>query len=501
MNNQTIYWVWLQQALGYASKRILSLITKYTFVEDFYRAPLREKLRCCDFTLGEQNRLANTSLNEAKRIVNKCRDRDYEIIALTDPSYPQLLLEIINPPVVLYVRGKVSSLNAAMNISMVGTRNASPQGKKAAQRIAYSLAKNGVTIVSGGAVGIDSCSHQGALNAGGTTICVLGCGLDDGYLSKNRDMRNEIAAHGAIISEYPPDAHATKYTFPARNRIISGMSRGVVVVEAGARSGSLITANFALEQNRDVFAIPGDINSSLSLGTNDLLKSGAKAITTADDIMRDYEYLFRGRAEDAVNTAKLFKAEQDFEEQICLDGFNDLPNYTARNERRQSEPTAPKAPTVQKSNRTAAQNAKLNRPKKQSDSEEARPDLKKVQAPSTKTSAAPENTHINSEKTRSVSKKTRAAFEKTQVTAEAAQINLKDVSSPAFSEEKLSELSENARAVLELFLKEKKLHIDSVKRKSGLNIGSVHAVITELELGEFIVSLAGRMYELNESAR
>ncbi len=461
MNNQTVYWVWLQHALGFANKKILALTSKYTFAEEFYRAPLEEKLHCCGFSPQETKRLTDTSLDYAEGVVKRCAECGIEVVPLTDPHYPRLLTEIADPPTVLYVRGDVTSLNASMNIGMVGTRDATPYGKQAAQILAYGLAKSGVTVVSGGALGIDSCSHQGALNAGGTTICVMGCGLATGYLPQNRDLRNEIAKHGAVVSEYPPDFHSTKYTFPKRNRIISGMSRGVVVVEAGARSGSLITANIALEQNRDVFAVPGAINSSLSIGTNELIKSGARVATSSTDILNEYRYLVQGGEEDAVNAAKLSKMENDFAEQMTFDetsrGNANRSAYFTAFGQRQTKTT-------------------FDEPKKRSEQVS--------------------HGEVISPHNQAPQQQTAEIFEK--YAAEKHTDDVNNASLP-FSGETINALSENARTVLALFAENEKLHIDEVKRKSGLNIGSVHAAVTELELNELIVSLAGRMYELNRS--
>ena len=203
-------------------------------------------------------------------------------------TYPQLLKEIYDPPAVLYVDGQLPDVDNTLSIAMVGTRNATTSGKKLSYSIAFDLANSGVNVISGGALGIDSSAHSGALMAGGKTVCVLGCGINSNYLMSNASMRAQIAKTGAVVSEYPPDYQATKYTFPKRNRIISALSQGVLVVEAGEKSGALITASTALEQNKDIFAIPGNVTNAVAFGTNKLIKQGAKPITTAGDIIEEY---------------------------------------------------------------------------------------------------------------------------------------------------------------------------------------------------------------------
>lgn len=288
MNNQTVYWLWIQQQIGYASNKISSILSKYTFAEDFYRASLEDKLSCGCFKPADKSRLLELSLDTASAVMTLCKKRNINIITIGDADYPERLRQIPSPPVALYIKGNTHVLSDDLSIAIVGTRNATPYGRNNAFDFGYNLAKNGVTVVSGGALGIDTASHQGALQAGGKTVCVLGCGIDYGYLRENEPMRNEIAHYGAVVSEYPPDYPASRFTFPQRNRIISGLARGVLVVEAGMRSGSLITANIALEQNRDVFAIPGNIRSDVSFGTNRLIKDGAKPVTEVADILEEY---------------------------------------------------------------------------------------------------------------------------------------------------------------------------------------------------------------------
>ena len=205
---------------------------------------------------------------------------------MEDETYPALLREIFQPPLVLFYRGTLAP--KASRLAMVGARRASTYGKHVAEEIASDLARDGVTVVSGAARGIDTASHRGALRTG-RTVAVLGCGLDIVYPPENGRLLADIAEQGAVISEYPPGTRPLAAFFPARNRIISGLSRGTIVVEAAEKSGSLITAELALSEGRDVFAIPGSIYSETSRGCHRLIQQGAKLVVDAADVLAEYE--------------------------------------------------------------------------------------------------------------------------------------------------------------------------------------------------------------------
>ena len=214
--------------------------------------------------------------------------REITLIPCDDPRYPTLLQQIHDPPVLLYLRGNVAALNSRC-IALVGSRSASHYGISVASMLAKDLAGLGFTVVSGMALGIDGAAHRAVLDAGGRTIGVLGCGLDIVYPPGNNRLFQEIIATGAIVSEYPLGSRPESFRFPARNRIISGLSFGVVVIEAANRSGSLITAGHALEQGREVFAVPGRIDSMKSSGTHTLLKQGAKLVHSVQDIIEEFQ--------------------------------------------------------------------------------------------------------------------------------------------------------------------------------------------------------------------
>ncbi len=219
--------------------------------------------------------------------------KHYRILTMSDPEYPSLLLEIPDPPPLLYMYGNLR--HPINGIAIVGSRNATHYGISATKRLCTSLASNNITVVSGMARGIDTAAHEGALLGKGKTIAVLGSGLERIYPAENRGLFHKIAETGAVISEFSLFTEPDSFNFPIRNRIISGVSLGTVVVEATKKSGSLITARIAAEQNREVFAVPGNINSFKSIGTHTLIKQGAKLVEHARDIMEEFPYIFNER--------------------------------------------------------------------------------------------------------------------------------------------------------------------------------------------------------------
>jgi len=219
--------------------------------------------------------------------IERAEKENITIIPFDDPLYPDLLKKIHDPPVVLYVKGNPEVLNCR-GLGIVGSRASTVYGRSVAEQLANNLSRHGFTIISGMALGIDTAAHTGALAAEGKTVAVLGCGLDIVYPPSNRDLFKQITSAGAVISEYPLGTKPESFRFPARNRIISGMSLGIVVVEAAKRSGSLITASHALEQGREVFAVPGRIDSVKSAGTHTLLQQGAKLVHSINDIVEEF---------------------------------------------------------------------------------------------------------------------------------------------------------------------------------------------------------------------
>ena len=278
------YWIWLSLIKNLGSKRKLRLLELYKTPEEIYKLTKEELMNING--IGEA--IANDiMIYKNEEILNYhikyMKESNINIININEREYPQALKKIYDPPISLYVKGNIEKLNNK-NIGIVGCRECTTYGKKSAEYFAYNLSKQNINIVSGLAKGIDSYAHLGSLNTG-NTIAVLGNGLDIIYPKENLELANEIIKRGGtIISEYPCGTKPDKMKFPARNRIISGISSGIIVIEAKEKSGTLITVDFALEQGRDVFVVPGNINSINSVGTNDLIKQGARLVTTYEDI-------------------------------------------------------------------------------------------------------------------------------------------------------------------------------------------------------------------------
>ncbi len=280
------YWIGFNIVRGIGPKRLRALLSYFGDVERAWNAPADELRRAGLDRRSLQNLLAARSsvdLDEQLRRVERAAVR---VLTWESDEYPPLLREISEPPPVLYVRGAFTAADA-WAIAVVGTRRASVYGKEVTRRLTSALARSGITIVSGLARGIDGVAHRAALDAGGRTIAVLGCGIDHIYPPEHRSLAREIAARGVLVSDYPLGTPPEGRNFPPRNRIISGLSLGVLVTEAGRRSGALITADFAADQGRDVFAVPGSILAHGSVGTNNLIRDGAKPVLKPEDILEE----------------------------------------------------------------------------------------------------------------------------------------------------------------------------------------------------------------------
>jgi len=283
------YWLWLQNAVG-AGRPASQIVDFFGDAETLYKSGKREWYISGLLSKRLMNALSESSPEKFVPVIEKSIKNGWKIITLDDDLYPERLKDIYAPPLVLFVDGSTDALNYPLSVSIVGTRNISDYGFQAADSISYCLAKSGCEIVSGGALGVDSASHLAAMRAGGITVAFLGCGFGVNYLMQNEKMRREIAeSGGALVSEYLPGTQASRYTFPIRNRLISGLSLGTVVIEAGLKSGSLITAGEALEQGKDVFAVPGMINDIKFAGTNNLIRDGVKPVFSFEDILDEYK--------------------------------------------------------------------------------------------------------------------------------------------------------------------------------------------------------------------
>ena len=285
------FWIWLQTALG-AGARTDELLSYFESPEQLYLAGSKEWRLSGLLTEAKIEALKKSTPSQTGAVIKECKNKGYDIITPDDKLFPDRLRNLSNMPLCLYGAGDCSVLNAPVSIGVVGTRNASDYGIEIAQKLSRRLAEAGAVVVSGGAMGIDSEAHAGAMLAKGRTVAFLGCGLSYNYLPENAPLRRAIARYGALVSEYQPMQAPSKSSFPIRNRLISGVSLGVVVIEAGVKSGSLITADRALNQGKDVFAVPGDIVRSSFDGTNHLIKNGAKPVFSAHDILSEYEFIY-----------------------------------------------------------------------------------------------------------------------------------------------------------------------------------------------------------------
>ena len=276
-----------------AGASCLDLISYYEWnPKDIYGSSYNQIFSLDVLTKRQVEKLKRFPIEKAQEILDTVKSKGWKVITPSSEYYPHNLITLQDLPLALYVEGDETVLTKELAVSVVGARKASDYGKSVARALSAALSEKGFTIVSGGALGIDSAAHQGALDENGKTICVLGCGFGTNYLMDNKPLRDKIVKKGALVTEFPPFTSASRRTFPLRNRIISGMTLGTVVVEAGERSGSLITARLASEQGRDVFAVPGDLVSSSFLGTNNLIRNGARAVFSPNDILEEYCYRF-----------------------------------------------------------------------------------------------------------------------------------------------------------------------------------------------------------------
>ncbi len=274
------------------------LIDRFSTPENVFAASVKELCEIEGISIGLANVLKNHKIGaEVKREIDGAIEKGFEIVTFADEEYPPLLRHIPDPPPYLYVSGKLDPRSD--HIGVVGSRNPTAYGMSAAKRISKDLSSLGFVVVSGMARGIDSSAHEGALAGGGKTVAVLGSGLERIYPPENRKLFREISENGAVVSEFPLQSPPEAHHFPIRNRIISGMSLGVVVVEAARKSGSLITARLAAEQNREVFAVPGSIKSFKSSGTHSLIKQGAALVESAGDIVEELKPQMRSGLESS----------------------------------------------------------------------------------------------------------------------------------------------------------------------------------------------------------
>ncbi|MBQ4112663.1 MAG: DNA-processing protein DprA [Clostridia bacterium] len=299
-----LFEIWFALRCGPQNREFQSLLELCGSPYDIYHAEEAEleKLPCSQ---SLRVRLADKSLEDATRIMRYCEENRVGILFWQDEQYPVSLRPLRDPPVLLYYQGTLPDFSRRLCISVVGTRSMSEYGKRMAYKIGYELAAAGTVVVSGMALGNDSVAAAGALAAGGRTVAVLGCGIDTVYPREHGQLAARIKRQGCVMTEFPPATPPESRNFPIRNRIISGLSQGTVVVEGDQRSGSMITARTAILQGRAIYAFPGNVGETNSAGTNQLIAGGAAMILSASDVLEDYTFLYR----DALDMTKLRRAE------------------------------------------------------------------------------------------------------------------------------------------------------------------------------------------------
>lgn len=289
-----VHWLWFATREHLSDWEKVTLLQHFQDPEDIYYADAGA-YEAVGIPISAFEALQDKTLDAAEQILAECTHKDIRICTLQDAAYPAKLKNIADPPSVLYYRGNLPVLDSLPSVGLVGTRKASSYGIKTAGKMGYQIARCGAVVISGLAEGIDGAGAQGALTAGGTVVGVLGCGADVVYPAKNRRLYDDIRRQGCLVTQFPPGTPPYKWNFPKRNRLISGLSNGVLVVEAPEKSGALITARQAAEQGRDVFTVPGNIDVPTFAGSNSLLRDGAIAVSCGWDVVSEYAQLYPGK--------------------------------------------------------------------------------------------------------------------------------------------------------------------------------------------------------------
>lgn len=445
-----ILWVWLSFACG-AGSRNADLLLDYfgSSICDIYEADEKEYLKIPELPRMTAEKLCGKSLRAAQEVIAFCRNEGVGILTPDSPLYPARLGRIMNRPLTLYYRGILRDLEPEVCIAEVGTRDMSEYGSHSAYSIAYDLAKAGAIVVSGMAKGVDGMAHRGALDAGGYTVAVLGNGIDRPYPTEHTALMSEIAKNGIVVTEYRPFTVPAGHNFPLRNRIISGLSQGTVVIEAPVSSGALITAKYAEEQGRDVFALPGKVGEYNSSGTNRLIQGGAKIITRAADILLEYQPLYGNKID--LNSIPSIKS-QSLRSPVDLAPVRSAAGYSGKAIKEKAARDAAKR----------SESALLSSAEKKKKAE----------------TKAPPESGIISEKRDIIPDR------KAEPTA-GPESRHADIP---------SDLPEEQKRILSVIEEKKQATSDDIARETGMPIGEVLATLTMLELCDLITALPGGAY-------
>lgn len=447
-----ILWVWLSIACGAGSRSADLLLDNFgSSIRDIYEAGEEDYRQIPELPRRTAEKLCGKSLRAAQEVVAFCRNEGVGIITPDSPLYPARLGRIMNRPLVLYYRGILRDLEPEVCIAEVGTRDMSEYGSHSAYSVAYDLAKAGAVVVSGMAKGIDGMAHRGALDAGGYTVAVLGNGIDRAYPSEHIGLMNEITGNGIVLTEFRPFTAPAGHNFPLRNRIISGLSQGTVVIEAPLSSGALITAKYAEEQGRDVFALPGKVGEYNSSGTNRLIRDGAKIITRAADILLEYQPLYGNKIN--LNNIPSIKA-QAVRSPVSLKAASPIPGFSGKAIKEKAARDAAK-----RSEETMISGAEPN---------DCRSAGEEPAAPGTK---SPETGRIPVR----------------EPVGNAPDAAGSGAGIP-------SDLPEEQKRILSVIYEKKQATSDDIVRETGLPVGEVLAALTMLELTDMITALPGGAY-------
>ena len=298
-----VYWVWFAQMTGVSAKRKMALLREYVNPKELYDAGKHAIRIFEDPTQKEIDAFEYRSLDRAKQVVQQCDEYGIGILPITSSAYPKNLLKIPDPPMILYFKGQIPRWETFPVVGVVGTRKASAYGLQCAYNMGAQIGTCGGLVISGGALGIDAAAMEGALRQGYPSVGVLGCGIDVLYPKENKPLFDMTIRNGCVLSEFAPGTPAYPSNLARRNRLISGISDGLLVVEAPAKSGALITANYAKDQKKDVFVIPGNLDNPACAGSNDLLRKGAKAVLCGYDIVGIYKDRFPERVRNKILAA------------------------------------------------------------------------------------------------------------------------------------------------------------------------------------------------------
>ena len=437
-----LFEIWFALRCGPQNREFQALLEACGSPYDIYHAEEAE-LESLPCSKNLKLRLADKSLEEATRVMEYCRRNRVGLLFWQDENYPVSLRPLRDPPVLLYYQGTLPDFSRRLCISVVGTRSMSEYGKRMAYKIGYELASAGTVVVSGMALGNDSVAAAGALAAGGQTVAVLGCGIDMVYPHEHEPLAARIKRNGCVMTEFSPATPPESRNFPIRNRIISGLSQGTVVVEGDQRSGAMITARAAILQGRAIYALPGNVGETNSAGTNQLIAGGAAMILSASDVLEDYSFLYR----DVLDMAKLRRAELHSDPD---DTFLAELGVAVR--------------TVKPRARQGSKNE-----------EDAKAPARSSCPPAPKTAPA-----------RTAEKKDKGSSEKAPASD----------STPAkgdLSEQVLKHLTDSQRRIFELLPLDHAVTVDYLTRE-GFSVGEVMAAMTILEIKGLTVTLPGGLY-------